>query len=114
MDALNPSNPNNINRNIPLYITNGTEDLLVPKTQAETMFNAMQAKYNSTICPATDFACQLKIDLFANCGHGWANSNCNKALVMSNIVSWIDAHWFTSPIPNQVLFLTYPKMGFSW
>ena len=92
LDVLSPAIEANIQRNIPMFITHGMSDELVPYTQAEKMFASMQSKYSSATCADGDFDCQLKLGLYENCGHGWTGGNCDKNKIMDDIVAWIEAH----------------------
>jgi len=85
----------NIQNNIPLFIMQGENDILVPQTQAQEMYDAMQTKFLSPTCIDNSYNCQLKLKIYENCGHGWVNSDtgiCNKNQIMNDIVNWINNH----------------------
>ncbi|MEL7147154.1 MAG: hypothetical protein AAFO69_12345 [Bacteroidota bacterium] len=67
-------------------------DQLVPATQANAMYEAMQSRFPSGTCPDTDFSCQLKKGIYDHCDHGWTGRNCTRDLIMNDIIDWINAH----------------------
>jgi acetyl esterase/lipase len=92
LDSISSTTSFNIQRDIPLFITHGASDELVPKTQAEAMLAAMENKYGVSTCEENDFTCRLKLGLYENCGHGWTGGDCQKKEVVDDIVRWIENH----------------------
>lgn len=92
LDELSPAKAIKINRNIPLFIMHGSDDELVPVTQATSMLLAMNSKYGTNNCMENDFSCQLKKVAYDNCGHGWIGGNCTRDQIMTDIIEWINAH----------------------
>ena len=89
---LSPHRTENIQRNTPSFIMNGAVDLLVPPFHADSMYASLQRIYDSQPCPEDDFNCQHKKKIYDACDHGWAGSQCNRSIVMSDIVKWIKTH----------------------
>lgn len=92
LDTLSTSFAPNLSNNIAMYITHGVDDELVPFTQATEMMAAMQNKFGASACDDSDFSCHLKLGAYDNCGHGWIGGDCLRNTVVSDIVSWLQAH----------------------
>lgn len=92
LDTLSTTFPYNMNNNMAMFITHGVDDALVPSSQAVAMEDAMRNMFGSPTCGENDFSCQLKLGLYDNCGHGWTGGNCSKTQVISDIMSWLNAH----------------------
>lgn len=95
LQEVSPAYTFNIKTNTPMFIMHGANDLLVPATQANDMFTAMQTKYGTSSCNPNEFSCQLKQINYPDCGHGWINGengSCNKNEIMNNIIEWMNSH----------------------
>ena len=93
LQTISPATSSNIEKEIPLFIMHGEQDSLVPVSHADIMYNAFLAKFPSTtIAEGDNFAGTLKKKTYSNCGHGWIYPSCEKATIMADIVSWMNAH----------------------
>lgn len=92
LDSISTTFAPNLIKNTPLFIAQGTDDFLVPHTQADLMKDALEAKWGAFNCDDTNFDCTYKMKKYSNCGHGWMGGNCNKTEIMNDILNWVQNH----------------------
>jgi acetyl esterase/lipase len=89
---LSPAYVDNINNDIPLFITHGDNDLLVPVSHGPGMFQAIENKYGDQTSQVDDFTVRYKKKIYTDCGHGWSGNSCNRSLIVSDVLSWVEGH----------------------
>lgn len=91
LDTLSTTFEPNIQNEIPLFLTHGKGDQLVPFSQAIEMVGAVKDEFSLSQCPDLDFSCRLKIKLYDNCNHGWNHigGTCNRDAIMMDVVNWV-------------------------
>jgi acetyl esterase/lipase len=92
LDTLSTTFSPNMSNDIAMFITHGENDELVPFSQAESMMTAMQNKFGTVNCEESDFSCHLKLGAYPDCGHGWIGGNCQRQMLISDIVNWLVEH----------------------
>jgi len=93
LDTLSTTFLPNIHQKIPMFITHGVEDELVPFSQAEEMMAAMKSKFTyDGDCDAEDFSCDLKLGKYETCKHGFAGGQCKRNEIMQDILQWLKQH----------------------
>jgi len=91
-DTISPAYPPNLIRNIPTFLMHGSSDNLVPPGHSDSLLMALNNKFGTSPAEESDFTAQHKLKKYASCGHGWSGGSCNKALIRSDLLKWLNAH----------------------
>ena len=93
LQLISPATIGNIEKETPVFIMQGAEDILVPASQADIMYDAFLEKFpDAEVANDGEFNGTLKKMIYDNCGHGWEGGSCQKNQIMSDIVDWMNAH----------------------